>query len=148
MFIPVSLNISIWEFIHHKEKTQDTHTHLRHAYLIILSPRLPFQHFGPAPLTRRPVWPLITLVPLPLSSPISRCLQSNPPTHQWTVNTQCLLCATTTPSLSGMCDMFFFLFFFLQIYWADEVQLDELLVFSVFPPHENLWMTWKAMTEQ
>lgn len=91
------------------------HTHVGHAYLIILSPCLPFQHFGPAPLTGRPVWPLITLVPLPLSSPISRGLNSNPPTHHWTVNAQCLLCATIPPSLSGMCDTdFFFSFFFRQ----------------------------------
>lgn len=124
--------------IYSSQRENTRHTNVGHACLIILSPCLPFRHFGSAPLTGRPVWPLITLVPLPLSAPISLCLHINPPTHHWTVNTQCLLCATIPPSLSGMCDMGFF---FPQIYWAEEVQLDELLEYLFpFSTPWNLWM--------
>lgn len=121
-------------------------THLGHTHLIILSTRPPFQHFGPAPLTGRPVWPLITLVTLPLSSHISLCLHSNPPTHHWTANTQCLLCSTVPPSLSGMCDTGFFGFFFTDLLsWWSSARQTTGVSFPFFHPmktcewHEKPW---------
>lgn len=136
--------------IYSSQRENTRHTHLRHAHLIIISPCLPFQHFGPAPLTGRPVWPLITLVPLPLSSPISLCLHSNPPTHRWTVNTQCLLCATIPPCLACVMQGFFFADL---LSWWSSARRTTGVSFPFFHPmktcewHEKPWQNVQGSSQ-